>query len=75
VNATNPKSHGAMKTYPQRARRQASPEKRGRLRGRATLGATTDQLPPASQTACISARMASTSASMSRPGVVCHFVP
>ena len=57
VKARNPMSHGAMKTYPQRARRQPSPEKRGWLRGRATLGATIDQLPPASQTACISARM------------------
>jgi len=75
VKATNPMIHGAMKTYPQRARRQASPENRGRLRGRATLGATIDQLPPASQAACISFRIASISASRSRPGVVSHFVP
>jgi hypothetical protein len=33
-----------MKTYPQRARRQARPEKRGRLRGRAMLGATMSRL-------------------------------
>jgi hypothetical protein len=35
-------THGAMKTYPQRARRHASPEKRGMARGRATLGAAMD---------------------------------
>ena len=75
VNSTNPMSQGAMKTYPQRARRQPRPEKRGRLRGRATLGATIDQLPPASQAACISLRIASISAVRSRPGVVCHLVP
>jgi len=41
VKAKNPMIYGAMKTYPQRARRQASPEKRGMVRGRATLGAAT----------------------------------
>src|SRR6187551_2125838 len=75
VNSTNPMSHGAMKTYPQRARRQASPEKRGRARGRATLGATIDQLPPASQAAWISPFIDSISVSRFSPGVVCHFVP
>src|SRR5215204_6639006 len=75
VKARNPMSHGAMKTYPQRARRQASPENRDWRGGRAMLGAAMDQLPPASQTACISARRASISAVRSRPGVVCHLVP
>ena len=75
VKARNPMIHGAMKTYPQRARRQPNPEKRGWARGRATLGAALDQLPPASQTPCNSARSASISAFRSRPAVVCHFVP
>ena len=68
-------SHGAMKTYPQRARRQASPENRDRVRGRATLGAAMDQLPPLSQMACICVLRSAISVSRSRPGVACHFVP
>ena len=74
VNAKNPMIHGAMKTYPQRARRQASPEKRGRLRGRAMLGAAIGQLPPLSQMACICDFMSAISLSRSRPAVACHFV-
>ena len=74
VKARNPMIHGAMKTYPQRARRQASPEKRGRPRGRATLGAAIGQLPPLSQMACICDFRSAISLSRSRPAVACHFV-
>jgi len=41
VNRTNPISHGAMNRYPQRARRQANPDMRGRPSERATPGAAT----------------------------------
>ena len=74
VNSTNPISHGAMKTYPQRARRQASPDMRGRPSERATPGAAIDQLPPLSQIACICDFISAISASRSSPGVDCHLV-
>ena len=40
VKTKNPMTHGAMKRYPQRARRHESPENRARV-GRATLEAVT----------------------------------
>src|SRR6478672_7745900 len=73
VNSRNPMSHGAMKTYPQRARRQARPRGRAQPSERAALGAVT-QLPPLSQMACIWAFRSAISVSRLRPGVDCHLV-
>ena len=73
---TKPMSHGAMKTYPQRARRQASPEKRGwRARARDAGGRHRSAAARVPDGLHLGLRIASISASRSRPGVVCHLVP